>query len=657
MAALALIKRIDALRQQVSFMATLSKDVDPVIAPDMRFIDWIEAQTASGLKVDGNPFDLSNRSALRAIYEAIPSTKAEGYGKTFIVMKGAQTGLSVMTFLLQIFLALKYRATKIGAYYPDRSLAAYVSSNRFLPVVRSIPDAYKAMIAAEGGKEGNVMTRHIGESEVIFLWTSGGAQSESYPFSSVFWDEVQLMKISDMEKTRERMSASDVRFAVGVSTAYWPDADIDYWYRRGSQFRFHTRCACDDGVVLDEVFPECIALNEGQYPDAPLDYVYRCPRCDTFIPDTQAGSWVQHNPSKNEIISYHFPQTLSPTVSAREIITAFSEADDMQSFQNRKLGRPWLDPTQVPVTMEMLAACVQAGAQAGVKWEMSGDGTYLGIDQMGQFSTAIVKRRLADGRQAVIHVESIYSDDPFARCDALMEQYGVAVCCIEALPNYNEAHRFAQRWLGRVFLVSYNDMSDEMLRWGDATVSKTDRKSVAEARDRYTCVVDQYRAMQTSCARFANQSCLFPDPAELSQDIVFKGQRKRVAILKDEVFVHLTHVALVTEQTDPAIRKYRRAVKKISMDPHYAYSNMLVDIAWARSHGTSSFILPEVRGVAAPAVAGVGSAVGLPSQVVEWMTPVAGTCGACLEFKAGQCGARQVVVQAGDPACDWFMPR
>lgn len=106
MAALALIKRIDALRQQVSFMATLSKDVDPVIAPDMRFIDWIEAQTASGLKVDGNPFDLSNRSALRAIYEAIPSTKAEGYGKTFIVMKGAQTGLSVMTFLLQVFLAL-----------------------------------------------------------------------------------------------------------------------------------------------------------------------------------------------------------------------------------------------------------------------------------------------------------------------------------------------------------------------------------------------------------------------------------------------------------------------------------------------------------------------------------------------------------------------
>jgi len=43
--------------------------------------------------------------------------------------------------------------------------------------------------------------------------------------------------------------------------------------------------------------------------------------------------------------------------------------------------------------------------------------------------------------------------------------------------------------------------------------------------------------------------------------------------------------------------------------------------------------------------------------VIEWMTPIAGTCGACLEFKAGQCGARQVSVQAGDPVCDWFMPR
>lgn len=49
------------------------------------------------------------------------------------------------------------------------------------------------------------------------------------------------------------------------------------------------------------------------------------------------------------------------------------------------------------------------------------------------------------------------------------------------------------------------------------------------------------------------------------------------------------------------------------------------------------------------------SAAGLPPRVVEWMTPVAGTCGACSEFNGGQCAARQVQVQASDPACDWFM--
>lgn len=654
-------KRVDALWQQVEALSGLDLRSAEGLPPDMRFIDWVDDQAKKGLKVDGHPFDLSKRAALRAIYEAFPATKEEGYGRTFIIMKGAQTGLSVMSFLWLIFLSLKYPSVKVGAYYPDRLLAAYVSSNRFLPIVRSVPEAHEAMLEAEGGQEGNILTRHIGPSEVIFLWTSGGAHSESYPLGAIVADEVQLFSVSDMDRIRERMSASDIRFTLGVSTAFYPDADIDWWYRRGTQNRFHTSCKCPGGVVLDEVFPECIALNEGQYPDAPLDYVYRCPACDAYIEDPQRGEWVVHNPNGQMLIdSWHYPQTLSYTVSPREIITAYSEASDMQSFQNRKMGRPWLDPSQVPVTLDMLNACVAEGIKLGVKWEKSGAGTYAGIDQMGQFSTVIVKRRLEDGRQAVIHVESIYGEDPFARCDELMERYGVAVCCIESLPNYNEAHRFAQRWLGRVFLVSYGDMSDEMLRWGDAVVSKADRKTVADARDRYTCLVDQYRAMQTACARFADQGCVFPDPAGLSQEIMVKGQRKRVLILKDEVFVHLTHVALVTEQVDPAIRKYRRMVKKVSMDPHYAYSNMLADIAWARSHGTASFILPGVT--VASKTEAVRKAVeermpGLPPAVVEMFNAPEGACGACSAFKDGLCQERGCHVGPSDPGCDLYVGR
>ena len=43
----------------------------------------------------------------------------------------------------------------------------------------------------------------------------------------------------------------------------------------------------------------------------------------------------------------------------------------------------------------------------------------------------------------------------------------------------------------------------------------------------------------------------------------------------------------------PGAGKPRAKVMKIDIDPHYSYANMLCDVAWARSYGTSMFILPE----------------------------------------------------------------
>ena len=58
---------------------------------------------------------------------------------------------------------------------------------------------------------------------------------------------------------------------------------------------------------------------------------------------------------------------------------------------------------------------------------------------MGAYNVVIIKARMTDGRQAVIHVEEISDADPFARCDELMADYGVSVCVVEQLPNYNDA--------------------------------------------------------------------------------------------------------------------------------------------------------------------------------------------------------------------------
>lgn len=639
------------------------------IAPETPFRQWCQALAEQGLKVDGHPFTLENRKALWAIYDLIPTHIEDAYDKIVVLQKGAQMGLTVMEVLADLYMAIKWEPVTLGMYVPDSKLAPYKSRHRFLRIIRSVPGIYERMtkaLSAEGAfksvGEGNVLTRTLGESIFLFLWTSGAITTESFPMDVVSFDEVQGMTPEDISRTRERLSASRVRFTLLLSTPVWPDADINYWYLQGTQHEFYTRCdACGAHSALVEHFPGCI-----RHDPASGDYAYHCPQCARPIADTQAGEWRATYPER-AIQSYHLSQLLSPTISARQILDEWRRAAtgaQKQNVYNRKLGLPYADPDQIPVTLAVLKQCAEEGRRAGLEWKRSAPGgTYMGIDQMGLFNVVILKERLPDGRQAVIHAEAIYSDDPFARCDALIGQYGVQCCVVESLPNYNDAKRFAGRHLGTVFLAHYSDLKDDMLAWGDASIGPSARRSVEEERDRYTVGIHQYKMMQVALMRFVNRHCLFPDPSGLWQDILENGEWRKAAIVPEMLWLHLTKTALVSEQ-DPETRKYRPKVMKVGLDPHFAFANMLCDVAWARAHGTSTFYFPEV----APPPGGASlasdkSAVQIPGQLAAMLARrdedlQRETCAACAEFDAerGFCAARAVSTGANDPVCPLFVP-
>lgn len=647
-------------------------DTQRIIAPDETFLQWCERLEADGLKVDGHPFTLSNRPAMRFIYELIPSHVDEAFDRTDVIMKCTQVGFTVMEMLAMIYLAIKFAPAKIGMFMPSTMLASGKSSERFMPIVRTIPPIYSLMTDKEAvgskGGEGNVLIRNVGPSRFHFLWTSGKTSTESNPMDIISFDEVQEMSIADMEKTRERMSASRIRYTLMGSTANWPDSDIHWWYKRGTQHQFHTECPhCGAGQVLDEHFPQCI----GYDPEAPRrvrkgrtaalgEYRYRCFKCEGWIDDPQVGEWIPKNPDA-EIRSVHFPQFLSPTISPRDIIEAYHNADDMKNFFNRKLGKPYTDPSQVPVNLEMLNECARIGMELGLAWERSGSNTFMGIDQMGHFNVAILKKRLPDGRQAVIHLEYIFDADPFARCSELMDQFGVQCCVVETLPNYNDAKRFAQRHSGRVFLAGYGNLSDEMLRWGDAPkLDSSDRRTSDEERDRFTVTLDQYKCMQVSMKRFQNFICLFPDPDGLVQEVLEKGQRQNMAVCRELAFFHFTRTALIAEK-DEEEKKYRRRVVKVGIDPHTSYANMLCDVAWARAFGTATFILPDAAAPAGgPTAPNLGRVPGTASAVMEQINQLQNdACSGCASRDplTSYCKELQAYVRPTDPGCWAYIAR
>jgi hypothetical protein len=306
-------------------------------------------------------------------------------------------------------------------------------------------------------------------------------------------------------------------------------------------------------------------------------------------------------------------------------------------------------------------ACVDEGKRVGLKWETSGRDCVMGIDQMGSFNVVIIQSRLPDGRQAVVHVEAIFNDSPFERCETLMRNFGVAVCVVEQLPNANDARRFANKFPGNVFLAGYADLRDDMMVWGD-NMTTSDRRTAGEDRSWHSVSLHQYKAMQTALFRVRDKFCLFPDPQGLTQDVLDRGEWKRIPIVRDWLFVHLTKTALVVEE-DEETRRRRPKVMKVGIDPHFSFANMLCGVAWARIHGMGSFIMPDTTKdtVETPLAVKVEQNMpGLPKHILAMIEQTApGACGRCSAYdkdRGSYCSMRDLIVQTRDPDCLIYDP-
>lgn len=632
----------------------------------MTFRQWCEDLASRGMKVDRKPFRLDNRAALIPLYDAIPCTRADAFERVLVIQKATQLGLTVWEVLANIYMALKWGPLNIGMFLPDQNTAGFKSEHRFMPIVRSAPELHRLLTvrADEDGRdrrvgEGNVLTRQIGSSLLMFLWTTGKVTTESRPMDVVTLDEVQGMALDQIDKVRARTGDSDVQYTLLLSTANMPDLDINFWYGLGTQEVWHTRCpSC--GLLSDLSDPA------GVFPDKSIaysmetkEYHWSCPHCAGRIEDPQIGEYVVGNPDADpKMRSFLLPRTVSPRITPRNMIEGWRRArsgDQKKSFYNRTLARPYIDVNQLPVTMAHCLAAVAEGVRIGLTWETRGSETYMGIDQMGGWCAVIIKRRLPDGRQAVVHVEAVFSLDPFERCAALLKQFGVAVCVVEQLPNVNDARRLANAHPGRVFLAGYaTDPKSDMISWGD-NMTISDRRTAAEDRSRYTVNLQQYKAMQASLFRIRDGACLFPDPALLEQDVLDDGVPRRIPIVSDWVFSHFTKTALVVEE-HPDTRQLRPKVLKVGIDPHFSYANMLCDVAWARNHGTGVFIMPDPKNVTPPgtqrsAQAAAQAMHGLPANVVAMMAAREGTCGSCSAFQDGRCIERDLTVERTMAAC------
>jgi hypothetical protein len=669
----------------------------------MTFTKWA---TTSHFVADREPVNLTLWPHLKALYDAVPIDCTD---LDICVMKAAQGGASIWAMLVLLYVALRERC-QLGYFLPTRDHAMVFSNERFLRLCRDNEAIYSALgdidhqTRASGvdGKvkggavdEGSKSIRRIGRSVVYFTYMGGVVTTESLPLDGIVFDEVQEMLLREVEKTEERLSASMLKLKLRVSTANFAGADIAYYFERSTQETWTTDCKCDGGVVLaDEWDPEhgplCIAEHNA------ITY-WRCPHCGTQV-DPKKGRYVAMNPGHPRR-GFHFPQFVSPRQTAASILLKWRERVDTKNFYNRILGRPFTDPKTQPIGEQHLAAAQDSSLDWGPLRDNQADGrgeggsVVMGIDQMGHDNHVVIACRWYD-RMRVLHAEIVRSGDPWERCAQLMRQYRVRICAVEALPNFNEAHRFARAFDGRVWVVNYADLIDQMVTWGDRPRDKVSiRKTDDEARGRYVATCDQYRMMSWALGQWTTFRVATPDARALVQHIRGEGGIDvPTAIWRDIFWLHMQRVALVTEEVQgrETERRLRRCVKKIGIDPHFAYTWMLLCVAWVRIFGTEQLLSVDPLPTEYDRTANMPKALsetekGYAAQINERIdmadeggprrrkdaeiphylrvanpTPEQelSTCGTCASFdpRTGACTTRDFTVRAALPACDYYTP-
>ncbi|MFN8544483.1 MAG: phage terminase large subunit family protein [Candidatus Binatia bacterium] len=651
-------------------------------ARQLTFLDWV---IRGSFVADRERVNFAVWRYLRAIYGAVPKDPT---GLDMVIMKPSQAGATIFGMLFCLWLTLRMRCQ--GAYFlPTADMALKFSQNRFIRLARDNDPIHKLMGDPASPHEhrivdeGSASVRRILQSILYFSYMGGAISTESLPLDFLVLDEVQEMLLEDIQKAEERLSASTLRAVLRMSTANFAGADVHYYYERSDQREFHTRCRCtcekcgNPGIVLTECWdsrlgPLCIKDEGGAV-------YYQCPRCTMVLENVQDGAFYPHNPGARRI-GFHWGQMLSPRQSARDILEKWRNSPDTGTFYRRVLGLPYADPATLPVTQAHLAAAQRPELRWGLPAVPRAlDGTFMGVDQMGQVNYCVLKGRDAQtGRQQLLHLEVIQAEDPWERCAALMHEYRVTICATEALPNFNEAFRFAKRFNGKVFVVDYADLADELVLWGDRPKDKvTVRRTDQEARLRYVARVDQFRMMSWSLGRWSNLLVDTPDARTLLQSVRTPEGVAVRQVCRDLFWLHLQRVALVTElregKTDE--RRFRRAVKKVGIDPHFAFANMLCDVAWVRAHGTEMLLGTQDTGRILIDPPGPLRNTSYLEQIVEGLPEVfagagmrmlspisrdanAPACGSCWnrDKETNYCRARYWTVQPEQPPCAAYAP-
>jgi hypothetical protein len=410
---------------------------------------------AEGFLLDGRIFSLTGHEYQKdMLLEDAPRQ---------VFLKGAQVGVTLIVMLKTLHGLISGRYPQGALYlFPTRQDVQDFSRGRFGPLLSDNPDVAqfvqdtdaqtikrigKAMLYLRGA-------RSTGRIQGL---KRSSAQLKSVPSDRLCLDESDEMEPGMIDLARERLSHSEIKEEVHLSTPSIPDYGVDKLFQDSDQRYWFLRCSkCGKETCLELEFPACLEkLSDGRV-------IRLCQRCRDNEIHPKDGAWRPLYPdrAKDNMVGWRISQLNSMFVDPGAILRLFHDPPNgnLTEVYNSKLAQAHVAAENRLTASEVLSLCGDKPIA-----ESDQGPCFLGADVGNLIHCVIGKLDPHKGGQVVY----IGAFPEWSHLDTLMKRFNVARAVIDALPEMRLAREFARRHRGKVYLCYYREHQTGSYAWND----------------------------------------------------------------------------------------------------------------------------------------------------------------------------------------------
>ena len=433
----------------------------------LSLLEWIGK---ARITLRGQPYSFDRHEYLLQIVQDLSPDQ------TFL--KGAQVGISTVVLLKALYVADELDKKAIYFFQDDAAVSDF-SNDRCDPIVQS-----STYLSSKIRSTYNVGLKQIGKHGALLfrgLFTRGKAKSVDGDF--IVLDEVSEMKEEHRALARDRVMHSDLQWMHHLSQPDLPGQNIDAEFSTTDQHFWNIICpACGHRNCLElnflETFIPVPKSQKKSHPEGTTHY-RGCQKCQTKL-DMKSGEWIAKYPSRKRR-GYHLSQLYTQIRPpdfpnyASYVMADYEASRNAQArmarFTISILGFGY-GGGSVRITDRLLDEM-----ESGYGFSYGEVGAFMGVDQGDVLHISI---GIKSGHQFIF---TYYEEtEDWGRLDALMAQFAVHLCIIDAMPNKHAAKSFAVRHKGRVMIQYFGgkelkrgiELHDGKWEVDTVTVDRTD---------------------------------------------------------------------------------------------------------------------------------------------------------------------------------------